>query len=88
MGSLMHHELHISSLVVQVLPSKARFVRRAIGRIRGAEAHAVSAEGRIIVTLEAESEADFMMRFSEIDQLSGVVSTMLVFHQVESLGFG
>lgn len=48
----------------------------------------MSAEGRIIVTLEAESEADFMMRFSEIDQLSGVVSTMLVFHQVESLGFG
>jgi periplasmic nitrate reductase NapD len=83
----MDHELHISSLVVQALPSKLDTVQEAICRV-GAEIHVVTEEGRIIVTLETRSEADFMLGFAEIDRLPGVVSTMLVFHQVEIVGSG
>jgi nitrate reductase NapD len=84
----MSAELHISSLVVHVLPSKARAVREAIGELDGTEIHAVTADARMVVTLETKSEADFLMRFAEIDNLSGVVSTALVFHQVETLESG
>lgn len=84
----MDHELHISSLVVQALPSKLQAVQEAIRRVGAAEIHAVTEEGRIIVTLETNSEADFMVGFAEIDRVPGVVSTMLVFHQVEIVGPG
>jgi nitrate reductase NapD len=84
----MDEELHISSLVVHALPSKVQAVHEAIGDLDGTEIHAVTADGRMVVTLETKSEADFLMRFAEIDQLSGVVSTALVFHQVETVGSG
>jgi len=79
-------ELHICSLVVHALPSQVQAVRDAISRLHGTEIHAVAVDGRMVVTLETESEADFLRRFAEIDQLSGVVSTALVFHQVETVG--
>ena len=82
------NEFHISSLVVQALPSKAPFVQDAIARLAGAEINAVTVEGRIVVTLETDSEAEFLLRFAEIEGLPGVISTMLVFHQVETVGSG
>ena len=81
-------ELHICSLVVHAVPSKAQAVHEAIGDLDGTEIHAVTADGRMVVTLEMKSETDFVMRFAEIDQLHGVISTALVFHQVETVGSG
>ena len=66
-------ELHICSLVVHAVPSKAQAVHEAIGDLDGTEIHAVTAAGRMVVTLE---------------QLHGVISTALVFHQVETVGSG
>ena len=84
----MDRELHISSLVVHVLPSKMQAVHDAISHLDGVEIHAVTVEGRIAVTIETKSEADFLKCFTKIDQLTGVVSTALVFHQVETVGLG
>lgn len=84
----MGDEFHISSLVVQALPAKVPLVQEAIARLGGTEINAVTVGGRIVVTLETNSEAEFLMRFAEIDHLPGVVSAMLVFHQVESVGSG
>ena len=84
----MNDEFHISSLVVQALPSDAQRVRDAIALLKGAEISAATIGGRIIVTLETDSEAEFLIRFGEIDRLPGVVSTMLVFHQVETVEAG
>jgi nitrate reductase NapD len=84
----MDEELHISSLVVHALPSKVEAVHRAIRQLDGTEIHAVTVEGRMIVTVETRNETDFLKRFAEIDQLTGVVSTALVFHQVEAVVLG
>ena len=78
-------ELHICSLVVHALPFKLQAVRGAIDTIADAEICAVTADGRIVVTLETNGEAEFLMRFAEIDRLLGVVSTMLVFHHAEKI---
>lgn len=84
----MDNEFHISSLVVHAVPSKAPLVEAAIARLSGAEISARTIGGRIIVTLETNGEAEFMTRFGEIDRLPGVVATMLVFHQVETVESG
>ena len=75
-------ELHICSLVVHALPSRLPAVHEAITNLYGSKIHAVAADGRMAVTLETTTEADFLRRFAEIERLTGVVSTMLVFHQV------
>jgi periplasmic nitrate reductase NapD len=79
----MLEEVHISSLVVHARPADARAVSDAIGQLPGAEIHALTEEGRMVVTLETVGEADFLTRMEQIGRLSGVVSTALVFHQVE-----
>ena len=48
----------------------------------------MTVEGRIVLTLETNSEAEFLTRFAEIDRLSGVVSTMLVFHHAGTVESG
>ena len=80
----MGDEFHISSLVVHALAPKVPAVRDAIGRLRGAEIHAVTPDGRIVVTLESVNEADILTCTAEIRGLAGVVSVALVFHQAES----
>jgi nitrate reductase NapD len=77
-------ELHVASLVVHALPSKVQAVHDAIGRLYGAEVHAVTVDGRMVVTLDTENEADMLAGIAEIGLLVGVVSAALVFHQTES----
>jgi len=76
-------EVHISSLVVHVRAEDVPAVRGALARIPGAEVHAEQG-GKLVVTLETESEADVVDRLNEISLLGGVLSAALVFHQVET----
>jgi len=81
----MNDEFHVSSLVVQTVPLHVHSVQEAIARLSGTEIKAVTIGGQIIALLETKSEAEFLMRFTEIEHLPRVVSTMLVFHQVETV---
>lgn len=76
-------ESHVSSLVVHVRPEKARAVRRVLSGMPGVEVHA-DAAGKIIVTLETDTEADIVTRLNEISLLDGVMSAALVFHHFET----
>jgi nitrate reductase NapD len=75
-------ESHVSSLVVHVRPERAHTVRRAMIGVPGLEVHAEEG-GKIIVTLETDTEADIVTRLNEISLLDGVMSATLVFHHVE-----
>ena len=75
-------EIHITSLVVQARPAAVGAVRAAIEQLAGAEVHAATADGRLIVTIEAAGPASSAC-LARIGGLAGVVSTALVFHQIE-----
>ena len=79
----MAEELHISSIVVQARPEAADDIARAIERMRGAEIHQRVAASKLIVTLETGNTADILQRMERINDLPGVVSTALVYHQWE-----
>jgi periplasmic nitrate reductase NapD len=78
----MLREIHISSLVVHARPQAAATVRRDIAAMPGAEIHAGQG-GKIVVTLETSSETAIVTRLNEISLLPGVLSAVLVFHQVD-----
>ena len=76
-------EIHVSSLVLHVRPENLPDLRTALAAMPGVEIHA-EAGGKVVVTLETESEADIVTRMNELSLLPGVLSTALVFHQVEA----
>lgn len=79
----MPDEVHIASLLVHVRPDCADAVRERIAATPGAEVHAVQA-GKMIVTLEGPHEGWVADRMTEIGVTAGVLSAVLVFHQVNT----
>ena len=75
--------MHISSIVVHVDPAAAARVRAAIDRLAGLETHAASAEGKLVVTIEAASDAESIALMDQVRALPGVLSVAMVFHQYE-----
>jgi len=78
-------ELHISSLVVHSTPKRLRQVEQAIAGIPGAQVHASSAAGKIIVTLEASTLDEMSGKVASIQHTEGVLSAALVYQCVDSL---
>ena len=55
-----------------------------LAEVTGVEVHAVSPEGKIIVTLEAEDDAAVIRSYEIITLLDGVLSAAMVYNQTES----
>ena len=81
----MPPELHISSLVVHARPAAVATAQAAIAALEGVEVHGQSGQGKIVVTLETTSEGAIVERLAAIRDVAGVLSAVLVFHQVEPL---
>lgn len=81
----MTAELHIASLVVQALPAALDSVQPGVMDLPGAEIHAVGDTGKLVVTLETDTEAEMLDRMDAIGRLQGVLSVSLVFHQVDDV---
>ena len=81
----MSAELHISSLLVHARPAELERVRAELAALDGVEVHGASPHGKLVVTLETLSEGGIVERLATIRDLKGVLSTVLVFHQVEPL---
>ena len=81
----MADELHVSSLVVHARPERLAAIRAGLACLAGIEVHAVAATGKLVVTLETESEHEIVARLTAISLLDGVLSATLVFHHVEPI---
>ncbi|GGI78093.1 chaperone NapD [Shewanella gelidii] len=81
----MTQEYHVSSLVVLVTPEAMSEVSSEIRALPGTEIHAVTEEGKVIVTLEGETQKAILSNVEKINALKGVLSNSLIYHQVEPL---
>ena len=75
-------ELHIASLLVHFQPSMRETVHTAILAMQGAEIH-LAQESKLVVTVEGPHEGFIADRMTAMHLLDGVLSAVLVFHQVE-----
>jgi nitrate reductase NapD len=78
-------ELHIASLVVHSTPSGVDRVAGVIAAIPGAQVHASSPTGKLVVTLEASSTEEMMAKVSGIQRARDVVSAALVYQCADTL---
>lgn len=75
--------VQIASVLVQARPEQAEEIARAIDSLSDAESYRTEAPSRLIVAIEAASDADLMEAMSDIADMDGVISTSLVYHQIE-----
>jgi nitrate reductase NapD len=81
----MLDELHIASLVVHSTPRRLASVAQAITALPGAEVHASSANGKLVVTLEAPTADTVSQQVASIQHMDGVLSAALVYQCADSL---
>lgn len=79
-----HTDLHITSLVVHVLPQALAPVAAGIVTIKGAQVHGSHPAGKLVVTLEAAHAREILDCVSQIEQLDGVINASLVYQHVEN----
>ncbi len=75
--------MNISSVIVIPGTQRADGVVKALGRIEGVEVAAVSPEGKIIVTIEAEGDRETVEMYEAISRMDGVMSASMVYHHKE-----
>lgn len=76
--------MNISSVIVHARPGAADAVSDRLLALDGVEIHAVSPEGKIIVTIESDSDGATTGTYESIGRLDDVLSIALVYHQTES----
>lgn len=76
--------MNISSVIVIPHPDHIEAVRLRLQGVDGVELHAVSPEGKMIATIEADDDRVTTSTYEFISQLDGVLSASMVYHQNES----
>lgn len=76
-------EWHIAGIVVHAIPASVARVRAAIDAITGAEVHAASDSGKLVVTVEAPTSRAIAAHLTYLHQLEGVLSAALVYQHNE-----
>ena len=82
---MVREELHIASLVVHSTPRRLGSVAETIAALAGAMVHASSANGKLVVTLEAPSSDAMTATVTSIQRIDGVLSAALVYQCADSL---
>lgn len=76
--------MNISSVIVVPHPDHVEKVRTGLAGVDGVEIHAVSPEGKMIVTIETAGDRETAETYEIISHLDGVLSASMVYHQQES----
>ncbi|WP_027856697.1 chaperone NapD [Marinobacterium jannaschii] len=74
--------IHIVSLVMMTRPANLDDVKSRITDVDGSEIHATSPEGKLVVTVEADSNRELLERVETLQGLEGLVASNLVYHQM------
>jgi nitrate reductase NapD len=77
------NQMNISSVIVIPHPDRVDAVRQQLLALEDVEIHAVSPEGKMIVTIETEGDRETTRTFETLSLLDGVMSASMVFHQNE-----
>lgn len=75
--------MHISSLIVDARADQAAELRDTLATWPGVEVHALTPEGRLVLTLETDTDAQTTDLYARIGTARGVMSLALVYHHFE-----
>lgn len=73
----------VSGILVQSVRAQLPAVRSAVAALPWADAHDADADGRLIVTIEADDSETALERLKELKRLHGVLAAEMVIHCFE-----
>jgi nitrate reductase NapD len=76
--------MNVSSVIVHARDGQSAAVQALLRQQAGVEIHAASPEGKLIVTIETESDRETIAAYERLGQTNGVLSAAMVYHQFES----
>lgn len=76
--------MNISSAIVYADAQRHPDLRTRMASMPGVEIHAATGDGRIVITIESDSDRAAAHTYEAIERLPGVLSMALVFQQTES----
>lgn len=84
MNAPADREVHVAGLVVHARPEAVPRIERALCALPGAEVHATSRDGKLVVTLEADGNGAIADAIVHIQALDDVLAASLVYQHSES----
>ena len=76
--------MHIAGVLVQTRPEHIPQVQNRLGDVAGLEVHAVSPDGRIVVTVEGHGRKAVADTLFSLNAMQGVLSACLVYEHSET----
>lgn len=76
--------MNIAGVVVYARPNSGEELQTELTTLTGVEIHAVSDEGKMVLTIENQHETDLADTLLEMQKLDGVLSASLVYHHNEN----
>ncbi|GEM_PF-1091762 len=76
--------LNISSAIVYAKSEHEPALRTQLLQVTGVEVHASTDDGKMIITIESESDRTAVNTYEAIERMEGVLSVAMIFQQTES----
>ncbi len=77
-------EYNICGVLVMTNPKMGAIVEDTLNKIEGVEVHARENGGKLVVTVEGPHSRECANTISDFGDIKGVVSTSLVYHEIDS----
>jgi len=71
--------MNISSVVIRTRPAEAEAVRAELARLPGVDIHALTGDGRIVITVEDSTTSSAADTFVRLHSVPGVFSVSMVY---------
>jgi len=78
--------MNISGVVVRAFPGHIENVWQTLEQLDGVEVHGANEDGRLVVTVEQQGEREIADLLMHMQDVPGVLSASMVYHQFEDLG--
>ena len=75
--------MSISSLVLQARPEDSEELRRRIEVLDGVEVHAVTDQGRLVITVDQPDDGKAAETLQHLQTMDGILSASLVYNHFE-----
>jgi len=76
--------MNISGVLVKAYPQHLVSIEKALITMNGVEVHGNNEDGRIVVTVEDESANNISDTLVQIQDVPGVLSAAMIYHQFEN----
>jgi nitrate reductase NapD len=75
--------MNIVGILIGTLPEHTDYVLENLKQL-GIEVHGVNELGQIVVTLEEELDEIITQKITQLQQIQGVLTAAMVYHQIEN----